>query len=646
MRWLSIITFLSISFISLAQQIEIDSLLQQHAILEGEKKVNNLVNITRYYFLEHDSLALTYGNEAIHLANEIGFIEGIGKIKLFLALWHDDYDNDKAIRYYHDAISIFEEFNDPWIVYCYNNLCRIYREKGWLPEALEISIKSLKMAEAKADSAQLAIELTTMGYIYYRMHDYKEALVWQKKALPIALEYCEPKHIGLVYGRIGIIYDELELFDSAHIFNNIALKYFKEAGEDHYLATWYSNIGNTFIKQGKVEEAETYFNQALELNKHEFEQTIILINLGQVYILTGRYKKAEDTLNKAIRLGLQNEQVHFLSEAYFRKFELAQKLGNLSTAIEYFKKHHNLNDSILNIEKTEQIAQMRVRYETEQKEKQLLIEKAEKETIAKEKALAEIKVYNRNKWIIGISSLTLIVIFFSLFIFQRKKRKIQFEKDAAIIYEREKGLKAVISAQEEERKRIAKDLHDGIGQQLTGLKLAWQHLESILKIKFPEEEEKLTRLTVILDEAAADVRTISHEMMPRVLSEAGLVPAIEDMLSKSLGTANINYKFETFKVENRFAENIEISLYRVLQELINNIIKHAGALLVSVQLFTNKGFLILIVEDNGKGFEFTDNSEGHGLLNIKSRMNAIHGDVSYNPSPGSGTVATVRVPVD
>ena len=646
MRCLLIFAILSIPFYSHAQQSEIDSLLQQDKILTGEKKVNNLVNITRCYFIDHDSLALRYGEKAIKLSEEIDFKEGIGKATLFLGLWHDDYDNDKAIHYYHEAEAIFEELDFPWIVYCYNNLSRIYRERGWLPEALEISIKSLKRAEANADSSHLAVELTTMGYIYHRMHDYREALVWQKLALPIALEYCGPEQIGLVYGRMGIIYDELEIYDSAHYFNNIAIDYFKDIKDKHYLSSWYSNIGNTYIKQGKIKEAETYFNNALSLEVNDFDQTIIYINLGHVYTLTNRYNKANETLDKAIQIGLRNDQVHFLSEAYFRKYELAQKQGNLTTAIEYLKKHNNTNDSILDSEKTERIAQMRVRYETDQKEKQLLIEKAEKEKIAKEKALAEIKVYNRNKWLIGISSPTLVVVFFSLFLFQRKKRKIQFEKDAAIIDEREKGLKAVISAQEEERKRIAKDLHDGIGQQLSGLKLAWQQLESSLKTKLPGEEEKLTRLTAILDEAASDVRTISHEMMPRVLSEAGLVPAIEDMLSKSLGHTNINYNFETFKVEDRFAENIEISLYRVLQELINNIIKHAGAKFVSVQLFTNKKHLILIVEDNGKGYEFTSDSEGHGLLNIKSRMNAIHGDVSYNPSPGSGTVATVRVPVD
>lgn len=646
MRWLSIFAFLFVSLCTYAQQSEIDSLLQQDNILEDEEKVNNLINITRYYFIQHDSLALPYGKKAIDLSNEIGFREGIGKATLFLGLWHDDYDNDMAISYYHEAKVIFEELDNPWIVYCYNNLSAIYRERGWLPEALEISIKSLKRAEINADSSHLAVELTTMGYIYHRMRDYREALVWQKRALPVALEYCETNQIGLVYGRMGIIYDELELFDSAHYYNNIAIDYFKQANDEHYLSTWNSNVGNTFIKQGKIEEAESYFNNALDLGEYDFEQTIIYINLGHVYTLTGRYNKAESFLDKAIQIGRQHDQVHFLSEAYFRKYELAQKQGNLPIAIEYLKMHNSTDDSILDSEKTERIAQMRVRFETEQKEKQLLIEKAEKEKIAKEKALTEIKVYNRNKWLIGVSSLTLIVIFFSLFLFQRKKRKIQFEKDAAIIDEREKGLKAVITAQEDERKRIAKDLHDGIGQQLSGLKLAWQGLSLDLKTKLPDDDAKLTRLTNILDDAAADVRTISHQMMPRVLSEAGLIPAIEDMLNKSLGATKIKYEFETYKIEGRFAENIEISIYRVLQELINNIIKHAGALIVSVQLFTNKGYLILIVEDNGKGFEFSDDSDGHGLLNIKSRMNAINGDVSYDPSPGSGTVATVRVPIN
>jgi signal transduction histidine kinase len=117
------------------------------------------------------------------------------------------------------------------------------------------------------------------------------------------------------------------------------------------------------------------------------------------------------------------------------------------------------------------------------------------------------------------------------------------------------------------------------------------------------------------------------------------------MLLKSLGNSPIQYHFEHFDLEKRFHENVEISLYRIIQELISNIIRHSAATEVSIQLFKNQQKVVLIVEDNGIGFDALQKAEGIGLMNIKSRLNTLNGEVNYTPSPGSGTVATIRIPI-
>ncbi len=623
----------------------LDSLFRQDKILEGEDKVNNLIRISRAYVVAGDTLSIDYARQAYELARQIGYTEGMGKSAFFLGVACDEIMVDSAFKYYSLAEKILEPLNHAWLGYCYTNLARMYREKGWYAEAIDYGIKSTNLFLTAGDSAQLAIEISNMGYAYDRMGDFEVALKYQKRALPIAIEHCDDYTLGLIHGRIGIAYDELKKYDSAYFYNSIALNHYQDAGDQQHVMQTLSNIGNTFMKQNKLNEAEAILLQALDIRTIPYSKVIVMVNLGHVYLKTGRLDKAEKILDEAIQLAIETRQVQFQSEAYLLKHRLYEKRGQLDNALHLLRAYNDLNDSILNVEKTRQVAEMRIRFETEQKEKELLKQKAEKERLAKDKALAEIKVYNRNKWIIGISSLSLILLFFGLFIIQRTKRKTQAEKDAAIIMEREKGLDAVLEAQENERKRIAKDLHDGIGQQLSGLKLAWQNLINDLKAKNPEEGERLAGLSSILDEAASEARNISHQMMPRILGESGLIPALEDMLTKSLGTADIPYEFETYQVEDRFKEKIEISLYRVAQELINNIIKHSGAKMVSVQLFTNQGHLILIVEDNGKGMDGADTGEGHGLLNIKSRINSINGEVSYDPSPGSGTVATIRVPV-
>ena len=148
-----------------------------------------------------------------------------------------------------------------------------------------------------------------------------------------------------------------------------------------------------------------------------------------------------------------------------------------------------------------------------------------------------------------------------------------------------------------------------------------------------------------LERSNQDLRNISHQMMPRALSDLGIIPALEDMLENSLAYAKIKYQFEHFNINGRLPEKIEVSIYRITQELINNIIKHSNANNVNVQLFKSDESIILIVEDDGVGMNASKSGKGIGLLNISSRVDMIHGTVNFEPSPNSGTLVTVKIPL-
>jgi signal transduction histidine kinase len=223
----------------------------------------------------------------------------------------------------------------------------------------------------------------------------------------------------------------------------------------------------------------------------------------------------------------------------------------------------------------------------------------------------------------------------------RQKRKYA----EALVKEQQKGIDAVIVAEENERKRIAKDLHDGIGQQLSGLKLFYSKLRPHIERTESQLSNELEKFEEVLDSACTDVRSISHQMMPKVLLEKGLVEALEEMLNKSLGLGSIHYNFEHFNLQKRYNERIEISIYRICQELTNNIIKHSNASEVSVQLYENKNFLILHIEDNGVGFDSKNAKDGIGQLNMSSRINTLNGKFSIDSKPGRGTSATIKIPL-
>ncbi|MCB2221603.1 MAG: sensor histidine kinase [Bacteroidetes bacterium] len=627
----------------LVGQSKIDSLIMAGRDLERIDKVKNLINISRQYFIQEDTAGIRYALEAIDLSREIDYHPGVGMATLFLALNTEFVDTAQAIKYFMLSSDTLLALNHDWAGYGYENAARIYQGRAWYPEALDAALKALRTYEIVGDSVQYAKTASAIGYINDLMQNYRESVRWQKKALTWLKPGEAPDVIGLILGRIDIAYDELKIYDSAHFYNDRAIQIFDEIEDYYYLSQWYSNKANTYMKQGEMSKAEEYLKQALQFSKMETELSIIYINLGKVYLETNRYQQARKMIDSAIyRSKIHGEQGH-LSEAYFRKYELYKKLDNDKLALDNYILYSNLKDSLLNEKKSEQVADMRVRYETEQKEKQLLAERAEKERLAKEKALADIRLYNRNKWIVGISSISLIIILSALAFGQKKQRKIQAEKDAAIIMEREKGIKAVFDAQEEERQRIAKDLHDGMGQQISAVKIHLQGLKKVVLEKVPGQKNEFDNIVDMVSETGSDIRTISHQMMPRALTELGLVAAFEDMLEKSFKYHKIEHSFEHHGMEERFAEHIEIGLYRIAQELVNNIIKHSGAGKVDVQLMKTAHHCVLIVEDDGKGISSVDPKDGIGMMNINTRLRTLNGEMDMESDNGKGTTATIRI---
>ena len=221
-------------------------------------------------------------------------------------------------------------------------------------------------------------------------------------------------------------------------------------------------------------------------------------------------------------------------------------------------------------------------------------------------------------------------------------QKLEKEKNDAIVIEKEKGLKALIDAQEEERNKIARELHDGVVQQMGSIILKSRKLFSKKKLTNEKESQELLQS---LENSNKDLRNISHQMMPRALKELGIIPALNDLLEGSLALLDIKYNIEHFNIEKRLPQKIEVTIYRITQELINNIIKHSKANEVSVQLFNTHDSIVLIVEDNGVGFSSQKSKKGIGLLNITSRLDMVNGNVNFEPSPKSGTLVTIKIPL-
>ena len=629
--------------IGLTAQTKVDSLIILSNELEDEAKVNNFINISREYFISGDTQSILYAKKAIELSNEIGFKEGKGKAYLFMALSLDNINVDTALRYYVLSGEILAEINHPWAGFGFENGGNKFRIMGWYPEALANYLLALVVYQKSKDTAQICKTISGIGHIYNKMGDNPTAIEWQKRALLLANNIDDPSLKGLIYGRIGISYDEMSIFDSAHYFNQIAIDFFKKRNENTYLSQWLSNIGNTYVQQRNYIEAEKYLLESVSYINNESIKTSSYTNLANIYINTNRYQEAKVLLDSAFYFAQKFKQKEFLAEVYFRNHELYSKLGQYKRALKYYNDYSKLKDSILNAENTSQVANMRVRYETEQKENQLLIEIANRDRLEKENAMAEIVISNRNRLIIIILSIGIAAIFFLLFVYQRKKSKLKAEQDAAIIIERESGIRAIFDAQEKERSRIAKDLHDGIGQQISAIKLLLQNIAfKILEVS-PKLDKDLSKISLMITDVGDETRSISHQMMPKSLTQLGLVDALQDIIDKSFDGNSIMCKFEHYNLNTRLPQNIEIGLYRIAQELINNILKHSKATKVDIQLMKIDDNCIFIVQDNGQGMPTDNKKEGIGIMNITNRLRTINGNLNMESHSHTGTIATIKI---
>ncbi|MBN4062371.1 sensor histidine kinase, partial [Bacteroidales bacterium AH-315-I05] len=223
-------------------------------------------------------------------------------------------------------------------------------------------------------------------------------------------------------------------------------------------------------------------------------------------------------------------------------------------------------------------------------------------------------------------------------LFNRHQLKESENFNKKLLVERQSRTKAIIEAQEDERKRIAKDLHDGIGQVLTSAKLSLQNTQG-------NNDNSVDESLAMIDTACEQVRRISHNMMPRVLEQNGLIPAIEGLLNSTLGNAAIEFDFEHFEVKKKYEPKIELGIFRIGQELIQNIIKHADANKVNIQLYQNKKQLVLMVEDTGKGFSTEEKSMGMGLASIITRAESLNGEANIESELNQFTRVTVRIPI-
>lgn len=519
----------------------------------------------------------------------------------------------------------------------------INKNKGEYSKALEFHFKSEQLNQKSNDKKSLATNYNDIGIIYKTIGEYDKALEYYKKANAIAIDLGYKRAIVMTYNNIGTIYEAKSDYDNAVKYFDLTYEKAIEFEVISGQAIALSNLGEIYGMKGEDQKARIYFKKALAIDyktKDKFGQTISMMNIAGTFFKSGPSDSALSYLAKAEMNAKALNAKQQLISIYNGISDTYENIGDYRNALKARGLFAKYQDSLYNETKAKQLVDAETKYAALKKDQEI-------ENLKNEQVIAEAKQKQYQSERIAWISLFVMGMITLYYLYKRYRLKQTQEFSKKLLLQKESYLKAIVETQEEERKRIAKDLHDGVGQSLSGIKLAMVSIVTSMPEAYSNEKYKLTELSQIVDNTCIEVRSISHQMMPRLLQEDGLIPSIADMLDKSFKLSDIKYNFEHFGMERRLKENIEIGVYRICQELINNIIKHSGATNVNVQLFRNGKIMVLLVEDNGKGFEFQNKKEnGIGLLNISSRVETIHGEFNLEPSPHSGTLATIRIPID
>jgi len=287
---------------------------------------------------------------------------------------------------------------------------------------------------------------------------------------------------------------------------------------------------------------------------------------------------------------------------------------------------------LVNEENTRKTVEERMQYQFDKKISFSKAEQDKKDIIVAETFKRQRLL--RNSFIAGIILLILTMI---IVIRNIQRRKLQ-EKQAA-------QLKTMIDTQESERRRISRDLHDDIGTKLSALGL---FLSSMKEHAYESGNTEIITLAnssqQFVKEAVSDLRELLLDLSPSVLEDFGYTVAIEGLVNKINETKLIHFNLIVFGLKGRLNLNYELALYRITQELVNNVIKHADANKVTLQIGRRENLIILIIEDNGKGFELNQYQEGYGLKNLSSRTALLQGKMTIDTAPGKGTSVLIEIP--
>jgi signal transduction histidine kinase len=506
-------------------------------------------------------------------------------------------------------------------------------------KARELYLKAKDLYKAM----ELAITIAEQKrFTDYKYEDYKPLL---DEAIAYAKKNNKPKLLSSAYLEVGsnlldsLPYQALQVFETG---KKIAVKNQFKIDETIYDR----RIGITYYKSlNNFKLARHYLNLSLEKCKQErYEEGIAYVYINEAFILRKEGKPAEalDFFNKTFTLKFDNYRTLFNLNAYQFISDTYREMKNYEKALEYLDKKKEYQSKISDEEETKIIRDINTKYETKKKE-------LENQELKLKDEKNKLVIYS----FIGIFLTFLAGAYFRISHINKKKkiaeqeRLIESQKLENVLKDQElKEIDKILEGQEKERLKIANDLHDNLGSILATLKLNFQNLYS-QKSDSENGQELYHKTNDLIEEAYQKVRGMAHTKNAGVIGSEGLVPAVQNIAKKIAIPGKLKVQVIPFGMTKRFENAMEVNLFRMIQEILTNAIKHAEATEITVSLTQDEDSINIIIEDNGKGFNVKNmgKKEGMGLNNITKKVEQLNGTFNIDSFEGKGTTILIDIPL-
>jgi two-component system, NarL family, sensor kinase len=521
-------------------------------------------------------------------------------------LYHQNGDFGMALTKYHEAEKLFFLENSiPGLIDIYSSLGDLYDKIMQPDKRKEINEKAFELSKQTNDTVAIIKAITGFATNLSNDDDYAEAIRMYNYALELSQKTGNTKLEHSAWYDLGFAYSRMKNYDKA---------------KDMY--------------------SKSYEVALLSGNRMDMGDALYKMGLMDLY--SGNLKKAEKYLFEALEIarGIQSKILE--RDVYDVLYTLEETRGDYKKAYEYLNKYIDIVYSIYSENDQHQSNFLKTRFDAEKREFTI-------SNLESEKKIQQLKL-NQQRWLIfGLFLSLLLIVMVVILIVKRyryqnklaeKQQQLQEQRIAQL--EKEQQLiaaRSLLAGEETERRRLAGDLHDGLGGLLTGVKLKLSTMK-VNPIITSENLNLFNHALDLLDTSITEMHRVAHNLMPETLVHYGLQTALADFIRQVKPEGLPIIRFNSFGDDLRYEKELEITIYRIAQELVNNALKHADAKQIEVQMFLEKTRISLQVTDNGKGLEANNgdgSKHGNGLEIVNDRVTAFNGHFEIISQSGKGT---------